>query len=70
MLHYLPTARLTLTLPLINRGRCILFLVTGSGKRGVLRSILEDPDSAARRYPAARVNPEGRAVWLVDKEAL
>jgi 6-phosphogluconolactonase len=65
-----PVARITLTLPLINRGRHILFLVSGSGKRDVLRSILDDPDSAARRYPAARVNPEGRAVWLVDKEAL
>jgi 6-phosphogluconolactonase len=65
-----PVGRITLTLPLINRGRRILFLVSGSGKRGVLRSILEDPDSASRRYPAARVNPEGRAVWLVDEEAL
>lgn len=65
-----PVARITLTLPLINRGRCIVFLVSGSGKREVLRSILDDPDSAARRYPAARVSTDGRVVWLIDDEAL
>jgi 6-phosphogluconolactonase len=65
-----PVARITLTLPLISRGRCILFLASGAGKREVLRSILDDPDSAAQRYPAARVNPDGKVVWLVDEEAL
>lgn len=62
--------RITLTLPAINRARCILFLAAGAGKREVLRSILEEPDSAAQRYPAARVNPDGKVVWLVDEEAL
>ena len=63
-----PVPRITLTLPLINRARCVLFIVSGSGKREVVRSILEEPDSAAQRYPAARVNPDGKVVWLIDEE--
>ncbi|MCK5554521.1 MAG: 6-phosphogluconolactonase [Deltaproteobacteria bacterium] len=62
--------RITLTLPVINRARCILFLVSGSGKEKVLRTILEDPDSAARLYPAARVMPDGRVVWFIDEETV
>ncbi|UCD71276.1 MAG: 6-phosphogluconolactonase, partial [Syntrophobacterales bacterium] len=65
-----PVPRITLTLPVINRAGCILFTVSGSGKREVLRSILEDPDSAAHLYPAARVNPQGRVVWLIDEETV
>ena len=63
-----PVPRITLTLPVINRARCILFLVSGSGKEEVLRVILKDPNSAARRYPAARVIPDGRVVWFIDGE--
>lgn len=65
-----PVPRITLTLPVINRARCVLFVVSGSGKRGVVRSILEEPDAAVQRYPAARVSLEGKVVWLVDEEAL
>ena len=65
-----PVARITLTLPLISRGLCILFLVSGAGKREVVGSILDDPKSAAQRYPAARVSTEGRVVWLIDEESL
>jgi 6-phosphogluconolactonase len=60
--------RITLTLLLINRASCVLFMVSGSGKRELVRSILEEPDSAAQRYPAARVSPEGRTIWLIDEE--
>ncbi len=60
--------RITLTLPLINRARCVLFIVSGSGKREVVGSILEEPDSAAQLYPAARVNPDGKVVWLIDEK--
>jgi 6-phosphogluconolactonase len=62
--------RITLTLPVINRALCILFLVSGSGKGDVLHAILEDPDSAARLYPAARVVPDGRVVWFIDEETV
>jgi 6-phosphogluconolactonase len=65
-----PVPRITLTLPVINRAECVLFMVSGSGKREVIRSILEDLDPAARSYPAGRVNPEGRVIWLIDEGAL
>jgi 6-phosphogluconolactonase len=65
-----PVPRITLTLPVINRAQCILFLVSGSGKGNVLDAILDDPHSAARLYPAARVVPDGRAVWFIDEETV
>jgi 6-phosphogluconolactonase len=64
-----PVPRITLTLPVINKAECVLFMVSGSGKREVIRSILEDLDPAPRSYPAARVSPEGMVVWLIDEEA-
>ena len=64
-----PVPRITLTLPVINKAECVLFMVSGSGKREVIRSILEDLDPATRSYPAARVSPEGMVVWLIDEEA-
>lgn len=65
-----PVPRITLTLPMINRARCILLMVSGFGKGEILRSMLENRNSAARLYPAARVNPEGRVIWLIDEEAV
>jgi len=64
-----PVPRITLTLPVINRAECVLFLVSGVGKREVIRSILKDLDPATRSYPAARVSPVGRLVWLIDEGA-
>jgi 6-phosphogluconolactonase len=64
-----PIPRITLTLPVINRAQCVLFMASGSEKRKVVRSILEDASQAIRSYPAARVNPKGRVVWLIDEEA-
>lgn len=61
--------RITLTLPVINRARCVLFMASGSEKREVIRSILGDSDPVRASYPAARVNPEGRVVWLIDEKA-
>ncbi len=63
-----PVPRITLTLPVINRAGCILFMVSGSGKGEVVGQILEDPDTAGRLYPAARVSPEGRVLWLIDED--
>jgi 6-phosphogluconolactonase len=62
--------RVTLTLPVLNRARCVLFLVTGTEKQQVVRLIMSDPDRARQSYPAARVRPQGRLVWLLDAEAL
>lgn len=65
-----PVPRVTLTLPVINRARCVLFLVSGAEKRDVVPLIVNDRETAGRLYPAARVRPRGRVVWLLDEEAL
>jgi len=59
--------RITLTLPAINRGRNIFFLVTGREKAAVLQEIIEKKNA---RYPAARVKPQGGSLqFFIDREA-
>ncbi|HEX2028957.1 MAG TPA: 6-phosphogluconolactonase [Nitriliruptorales bacterium] len=56
--------RLTLTLPVIDRARRILWLVAGAEKAPAVRRLV-DADAS---IPAARVSP-GRAILLVDTAA-
>lgn len=63
----LETARITLTLPVLNHGACVLFLVAGEAKAQVLRRVLESPPSAG--YPASLVQPDGELLWFVDGTA-
>ncbi len=61
--------RLTLTLPVINAARHVLFLVTGADKAPVVQAVLEGPRDPGR-LPAQLVAPtEGRVEWLLDREA-
>ena len=60
--------RITLTLPVINAAKAVFFLISGAKKRAMLREILDHADAAQARYPAARVQPNGRCVWLVAEE--
>jgi len=62
-------SRLTLTLPVLNGARDVLFLVSGENKREALHNILEEPEKATR-YPAARVQPQGRLCWMLDDSTL
>lgn len=55
--------RLTLTLPVLNRARCVAFLVSGKGKAKVVGKLLS---GAAADLPAGRVQPTGRLVWFLD----
>jgi len=65
-----PPNRMTMTLAAINRASVILFLVTGVGKAGVVRAILDPRTEAERQLPAARVAPEeGRLIWFLDQAA-
>ena len=56
--------RMTLTLPAIDRARCILWLVTGSGKIEALGRLR----AGDRSIPAGRVRSD-RAILLADKTA-
>ncbi len=65
----LDTERITLTYPLLNASRRIMFLVVGAGKAEALKTILAGPRDVAR-YPAQGIHPEaGELIWLVDKAA-
>jgi 6-phosphogluconolactonase len=55
--------RVTLTLPALASTRA-LFLVSGRGKREIVRRVLSGAD-----LPAARAYSDGELVWLVDRDA-
>ncbi|MGH9343235.1 MAG: 6-phosphogluconolactonase [Terriglobia bacterium] len=62
--------RLTLTLPVLNAAKRVIFLVSGAGKAEMLRQVLRTPRSASPQYPAQLVQPESGAVaWYLDKAA-
>jgi 6-phosphogluconolactonase len=61
--------RITLTLPILNAARNVIFLVAGSDKRPVIAEILQGAD-AVHRYPAALVTGAGRALWMVEASAM
>ena len=59
--------RLTMTLPVLNQGRTVLFLVTGRAKAEGVKAAL---DGVGPLVPAAMVQPvSGNLVWLLDREA-
>lgn len=60
-----PVSRITLTLPVINEAKCVLFLVSGSNKLKVLQEILTSPHTAD--YPVVRVQPLGKLLWFIDE---
>ena len=61
----LDTWRITLTLPVINAARHVMFLVSGSEKAEVLAQL-----RASQGLPAALVNPSsGELTWMVDRKA-
>lgn len=63
-------SRITLTVPVLNRARTVLFLVTGAAKAPIVRVLLEGPGREAARYPASLIRPEsGRLIWLLDRAA-
>lgn len=56
--------RITLTLPVLNRGRKLIFLVSGKGKAEIVRTIFK---GASDLPPATRVEPHfGRLTWILD----
>ena len=59
--------RLTMTFPLINKARHIIFLVSGEKKAEVLKAVLEDRDV---KLPAVHVLPStGSLTWVLDRAA-
>jgi 6-phosphogluconolactonase len=69
MANYVPklqTWRITMTLPLLNQSRMILFLVKAEKNREVLDRVL----AGDAEYPASRVAPaNGRLIWMIGESA-
>jgi 6-phosphogluconolactonase len=58
--------RITMTLPLLNNGASVLFLVSGAEKAGIVKEVLEGP----KQYPAQLVQPtHGQLSWMLDQDA-
>jgi 6-phosphogluconolactonase len=60
--------RISMSAPLLNRGRTVAFLITGQEKAQVLHEVLVGPRDR-ERLPAQLINPEGKLLWLVDESA-
>lgn len=65
----LETDRITLTFPVLNHARAVLFLVTGGSKSTAVRDVLRRPYRPSK-YPAQAVRPaDGQLTWMLDREA-
>jgi len=63
-----PVQRITMTLPVLNHARNIIFLVAGPEKQKIVQTILREPDKALKLYPAARVKPSGELTWIIAEK--
>jgi len=61
--------RVTLTLPVINAGRTVVFAVTGRGKAHMVRKVLAAQGQDNGCSVAKRVLPYGELFWFLDQEA-
>jgi len=65
----LKACRITMTLPVLNNGKSVVFLVTGESKAEILREVITSTRQT-NLYPAQAISPTSGAVsWLVDKAA-
>ena len=64
-----PAWRVTLTPPVFNSARQVIFLVTGANKAVTLKGVFSDYNSS-EQVPAKRIRPaDGQVTWLVDEAA-
>ncbi|HYQ86251.1 MAG TPA: 6-phosphogluconolactonase [Bacteroidota bacterium] len=61
--------RITITLPVINNSRAVLFLVSGARKASILKQVLA-ADRPVKHIPATLVVPaDGTVEWMLDEDA-
>lgn len=69
---YVPNLRMwrvTLTVPILNQARKIVFLVSGADKAWVLDQVIHGP-RRPRQLPAQLIQPQkGELLWVVDQAA-
>jgi 6-phosphogluconolactonase len=61
-----PPRRITLTLPMLNAARRVIFLVAGAEKAGPVAAVLS---GEGRHLPAGRVAGTEETLWLLDEAA-
>jgi 6-phosphogluconolactonase len=65
----LKTDRITLTVPMINAARHVLFLASGADKAPALAQVIDGPRDP-KRLPAQLIRPfTGEALWMIDRPA-
>lgn len=63
-----PAERITLTPPVFNSARLVVFMAVGEKKAGTLAEVLSGRYSP-ELYPAQRIDPkDGKLIWLVDED--
>ncbi|MBF2027180.1 MAG: 6-phosphogluconolactonase [Oscillatoriales cyanobacterium C42_A2020_001] len=60
--------RITVTVPLINHARVVIFLVSGANKQNALRHVFATEGDDAQ-YPSRLIQPQGAFLWLLDQAA-
>ena len=60
--------RITFTVPLINQGRYVVFLVAGENKQTALAHVFSDT-ADGHTYPSKLIQPASGAYWLLDAPA-
>jgi 6-phosphogluconolactonase len=58
--------RITMTMPVLNRAREMVLMVTGAEKQAIVHQIMADSQAAAKHYPAALIKSTGRNIWLLS----
>ena len=66
----LDTWRVTLTFPVLNAAREVLFLAAGKSKSDIVQRIISIKQPS-KEFPASMINPEnGTLHWMLDSEAM
>ena len=60
--------RITFTIPMINQGRCVLFLLAGKSKQPALEQVFA-PSNDPNLYPSRFIQPQGECLWMMDRAA-
>ncbi len=59
--------RITITYPVINSARNIIFLVSGNKKNEIIKQIFATDNDT--ELPVTNISPSGKVYWFLDKEA-
>ena len=63
------TYRLTLTLPVLNAGKEVVFLVAGASKAAIVKELLGG-QASAMNYPAAKIQSrDDKLIWMITADA-